>query len=292
MPITLTLDCFDPVAIMESGQCFRMCSAGINTVEAIANGKCVHITTLDGGRFRFDCTRAVFESTWRTYFDVDTDYAHIIAAAPADDIFLQRALVYARGLRLLQQDPWETLCGFILSQRKHIKAIRACMEALCEAFGDPVPGTTRKSFPTAATLAALSDAQARICGLGYRTPYLLDAARKVASRQLDLAAIAALPDDTLQQALLTVSGVGVKVADCVMLFAYRRLSRAPVDVWIRRVIDELYNGISPFQAYGEYAGVYQQYMFMLRRDEKQMSPATPPDCACDPKALSRKQHNG
>jgi N-glycosylase/DNA lyase len=106
----------------------------------------------------------------------------------------------------------------------------------------------------------------RALGLGYRAPYLLDAARRVADGRLNLDLLAALPDGPLQAALLTVRGVGVKVADCVMLFAYHRLSRAPVDVWIRRVIDCAYGGVSPYEGYGPYAGVYQQYQFMCIRD--------------------------
>lgn len=267
MPPELTLDEFDPRKIMESGQCFRMKPLSADTVETVAFGRRVAVTDLGGSRFRFDCEPEAFEAVWRDYFDLDRDYRSIAENAPAGDAYLARAIGHARGTRILRQEPWETLCGFILSQRKHLKAIRACMEALCDAFGEPVEGTRRRAFPTPERLAALTEGEARLCGLGYRTPYLLAAARDVASGRLDLAAMDRLPDEELLSRLMGVHGVGVKVAECVMLFGFGRLSRAPVDVWIRRVIDEVYLGVSPFEGYGAYAGIYQQYLFILRRDE-------------------------
>jgi N-glycosylase/DNA lyase len=265
MPVTLSLPCFDPVVILESGQCFRMIAPDSQTVETVALGRCLRIHLSGAGRFTFDCDLDTFNAVWRPYFDLDTDYAAICAAAPAADVPLQQALACMAGLRILRQDPWETLCGFILSQRRHIRAIRANMEALSKAFGEPIEGSARNAFPTAERLAAQSEAALRALGLGYRAPYVLDAARRVASGRLNLQALSALPDEPLFAALRTVAGVGVKVADCVMLFGYRRLARAPVDVWIRRVIDESYGGEAPFAGYGAYAGIYQQYLFMHRR---------------------------
>ncbi len=251
---------------MESGQCFRMVPLSEGACEVVAFGERVTLTRAAEGFIALDCDTAAFDNLWRGYFALDMDYGAILAAAPAGDAFLAKALAHARGLRILRQQPWETLCGFILSQRKHIKAIRANMEALCGACGAPVAGTGRRAFPTPQAVAGMDEAALRALGLGYRAPYVLDAARRVADGRLDLGAIAALPDESLHAALRSVSGVGIKVADCVMLFAYGRLSRAPVDVWIQRVIDDVYGGVSPFAAYGPHAGIYQQYMFMYMRD--------------------------
>ncbi|MEA4999535.1 MAG: DNA glycosylase [Candidatus Limiplasma sp.] len=266
MPVTLTLSHFDPEQITQSGQCFRMVGVDGSTHELIAFGRCLRVTTLGGGRYRFTCTPAEMAALWRAYFDLDTDYAALLAAAPPDDAFLQQAIRRGHGLRILRQEPWETLCGFILSQRKNLKAIRLSMETLAAAYGAPIPGSARNAFPAPARLAACTEAELRALGLGYRAPYILDAARRVASGALDLAAIAALPDEALLAALMQVNGVGMKVADCVMLFAYARYRRAPVDVWIRRVIDQVYGGASPFAGYGAYAGIYQQYLFVRMRD--------------------------
>ncbi len=266
MPVWVDTDDFDPRIIMNSGQCFRMVEAPDGLFELIAFG---HRLTLrrEGPRtVQLHCTPEAYESLWRPYFDLDTDYAAIAAAAPAADAYLARALMASRGLRILRQEPWETLCAFILSQRKHMKAIRACVEALCDRYGEALPGTARRAFPTPEALAARSEAELRACGLGYRAPYVLDAARRVADGRLNLLALAALPDAILLPALASVHGVGVKVAECVMLFAYARRARVPIDVWIRRVIDLRYGGVSPFPGYGPNAGVYQQYMFLLEKD--------------------------
>lgn len=265
MAVWVDTDDFDPRIIMDSGQCFRMVETPDGLFELIAFGQRLTLQKEGPRRVRLDCAPEAFDRLWRPYFDLDTDYAAIAAAAPQGDHYLAKALAVSHGLRILRQEPWETLCAFILSQRKHLKAIRACVEALCDRFGEPVPGTARKAFPTPQTLAAQSEAQLRTCALGYRTPYLLDAARRVASGQLDLAALAAQPDDMLLAALCTVHGVGVKVAECVLLFAYARHAHVPIDVWIRRVIDLRYGGVSPFPGYGPYAGVYQQYMFLLEK---------------------------
>ena len=266
MAITLHTPHFDPQTIADSGQCFRMIALDGGNFEALAYGERLLLYVGADGGVTLACDQAAFDRLWRAYFDLDTDYAALHAAAPAGDTYLACALANARGLRILRQEPWETLCGFILSQRKNLKAIRAAMEALCNAYGEPVAGTARKAFPTPARIAAAGEPALRALGLGYRAPYVWDAAQRVADGRLPLAALAALPDEALHAALLSVSGVGVKVAECVMLFAYHRLARAPVDVWIQRVINEQYGGCSPFAGYGEYAGVYQQYQFMLRRD--------------------------
>ncbi len=290
MPVQIKVEHFDPFLIMDSGQCFRMVRLTENTVETVALGRRVAVTALGGGNFSFDCSPDEYERLWKPYFDLDTDYGELLAAAPRGDAFLARALAAGEGLRILRQDPWETLCAFILSQRKNLGAIRACVEALCGRFGEPVEGTERKAFPTPERLAALSACEAGTCGLGYRTPYLMDAAQKVASGLLDLPALGRLPDAALFERLLSIHGVGVKVADCVMLFGYHRLSRAPVDVWIQRVIEEEYGGASPFSAFGEYAGVYQQYLFVLRRDEGRERRAQPAQCSkkTKPRAASAR----
>ena len=169
----LELDCFDPFKIADSGQCFRMQATG-HTVETVALDRHLTITALGSDRFRFDCTAEEFARIWRPYFALDTDYSAITVAAPQKDEYLARALAHTRGLRILRQDPWETLCCFILSQRKNLKAIRTCVERICDAYGEPVEGTARKSFPTPERLAAAGDGGLCLCGLGYRAPYLLE----------------------------------------------------------------------------------------------------------------------
>lgn len=262
----LILPCFDPQRIARSGQCFRMRVNARGTVTALAGADRVRITPLGNDRFCFDCPSEAFERRWRAYFDLDTDYRAIERDAAGRDEPLARAACACGGLRILRQDPWETLVCFLISQRKSIPAIQTCVEALCARCGVRVGrGRGRYfAFPAPEALLAAGEAGLRACGMGYRAPYLLDAARRVAEGRADLEAMAALPDGELLEELMRIHGVGVKVASCVMLFGYHRMATAPVDVWVQRVIDEDYGGQSPFPGYGEYAGVFQQYLFYGR----------------------------
>lgn len=266
----IRIPCFDPALIARSGQCFRMRVQDGGAVTALAGADRVRVTPLGGERFRLSCSPEDFDRRWRRYFDLDTDYAAIERDAAARDETLARAACACRGLRILRQDPWEALICFLISQRKSIPAIQTCVEALCRRFGTGIGrGRGRyNAFPQPEALLAAGERGLRACGVGYRAPYLLDAARRVLDGRTDLVAMAALPDGGLLEQLLQIHGVGVKVASCVMLFGYHRLSAAPVDVWIRRVIEEDYGGRSPFPGYGERAGIFQQYLFYGRIAQK------------------------
>ena len=159
------------------------------------------------------------------------------------------------------------LITFIISQRKSIPAIRTAVEHLAQCCGEPLSaeGDEVCLFPTPAQLCSLSEDQLAACGLGYRTRYIRNAACQAASGALDLRALASLPDDVLFSRLLALDGVGKKVANCVCLFGYGRTAMAPIDVWIQRLIDEEFGGHDPFPAYGQQAGIVQQYLFYYKR---------------------------
>lgn len=265
--ITINNPDFDIQKIADSGQCFRLRQNAINGYTLIAHDRVLHIRQTPEGCL-MDCDQREFDSLWRSYFDLDTDYAAIRAKADLEDAFLQRACTYGRGIRMLRQDPWEMLISFIISQRKNIPAIQYCIEALSVRYGNLLEDTGEAqlySFPSAQRLATLNEQEFLACSLGYRAKYVLAAARMVASGALDLDAIAALPDDALFSALLAVPGVGEKVANCVMLFGYHRLSRFPRDVWIIRVEEREYGGAFPLERYPFDAGALQQYIFYYAR---------------------------
>ena len=258
---------FDIRKIAESGQCFRLRRGRHEEYTLIALNRVLRIRQADEGCI-LDCEQAEYASLWRDYFDMGTDYAAIRAAADPEDAFLQRACVYGQGIRMLRQDPWEMLVSFIISQRKNIPAIQYCIEALCSRYGEVLEENGKErlySFPSARRLAELSEPEFLACSLGYRAKYLLAAAHMVASGALDLDAIATLPDERLFAALLAVPGVGEKVANCVMLFGYHRLSRFPRDVWINRVEEREYGGAFPLERYPDLAGALQQYVFYYAR---------------------------
>ncbi len=266
--IRVALPGVDLVKIAESGQCFRMTAGPQGRFQIVAEDRLLSLSPLGRDQYELDCTEEMFQHHWSPYFDLDTDYEAFLAAVPETDAFLHAAARYSRGMTILRQDPWEMLITFILSQRKNIPAIRNCVERLCAAFGEPIMAegvTTARAFPTAPALAAQSPEALAACGLGYRTGYVLAAARMVATGEIDLHALRAYSDDQLMEALRTVPGIGEKVASCVMLFGYHRLDAFPRDVWIRRVTDVEYGGQFPVERYAGFAGVIQQYAFYYAR---------------------------
>ncbi len=263
-PLIKSIPGFDLPLTAVSGQCFRFNQLDDGCFALIAHGKRLHIHDLGGGRFACDCAGDDFERIWRPYFDVDCDYGAIGASIDQSDAFLQAAYAYARGLRILRQNPWETLVSFIISQRKNIPAIKGCVETLSRRFGVQIDDTGW-AFPQPGQLARLTLEELQSCGLGYRSSYILQTARIVAEGKIDPDALCAADDAALEEALLALPGVGVKVANCVILFGYHRLSAFPRDVWINRVIDREYGGSFPLHLYTPFAGVIQQYMFCYGR---------------------------
>lgn len=162
------------------------------------------------------------------------------------------------------------LITFIISQRKSIPAIRSAVEMLCEKAGTLCEegGENFYTFPRPGELARLSEEDLRECSLGYRAPYIYQTVKRVCREKIHLSQWNSLPDETLIEKLLEFPGVGIKVANCTALFGFHRISRAPIDVWIERVIREHYGGRNPFVLYPETAGIMQQYMFYYIRNER------------------------
>ncbi|GDY20789.1 8-oxoguanine DNA glycosylase [Verrucomicrobiota bacterium] len=212
------------------------------------------------------------------YLQTHIDLAAILATFP-DDEPMRAAVAACPGLRLLRQDPWECLASFILSSTKQIVQIQQIVALLCERFGEPlaVPAGHAPvfNFPSAQQLAARDEAALRACKMGFRAPYLLGTARMVSDGTVDLARLATLPVAAARDELLRFPGVGRKIADCVLLFAYGFQDAFPVDVWVRKALQQLYfprrrasaKRIEKFAAthFGPNAGYAQQYLFHYMR---------------------------
>lgn len=261
--LSLTISNFDLQQIADSGQCFRMVQIEENHYRLIARNRVLHVSQ-SGSTFTFDCTQDEFGSFWRDYFDLDTDYTSYLNSIPEDDFFLQSAILQGGGIRILRQDPWEMLITFIISQRKNIPAIKKSVEVLCQLCGTPL-GETLYAFPTPEQLSACSLEELKSCSLGYRAKYICQTAAMVAADPSCLAACADYPDDLLRQFLMSFPGVGAKVSNCVMLFGYHRIAAFPLDVWMNRVIEQVYHNHFPLERYEGFAGVIQQYMFYYGR---------------------------
>jgi N-glycosylase/DNA lyase len=174
----------------------------------------------------------------RRYFGLDVSMPEIVASFPAD-AWLDRARAFAPGLRILRQEPWETLCNFICSSLKQIVQIAQINQDLRRAFGRPL-GDDLHTFPEPAVLALASEADLRACRLGFRARHLFVAARQIASGEVSLEHVGTLPTAAAREELMRLRGVGAKVANCILLFAYGRAEAFPIDVWVERVLRRLY----------------------------------------------------
>ena len=211
------------------------------------------------------------EALARHYFSLDHPLEEIYAAFPSDPMSVE-SLALCRGLRIIRQPRWECLATFITSSMKQVAHIRAMSLALRREFGNPAKyGNT---YPAPDIIAASKEDAIRACGLGYRAGNLIGTAAMLASGKVDLDALAVLETPALREALMKLPGVGVKVANCVLLFAYERLDAVPIDVWIHRVLIAMRRGRrgTPAQLaryarknLGPYAGYVQQYLFHRAR---------------------------
>lgn len=248
-------DDFDLEKIMNSGQAFRIAKVG-NYYRFIHGSDIIYIRHIEGPTYE------ILGGAFEDYFDMGRNYSKIRKTASKDS-FLADAAECGRGIRILRQDPFETMISFIISQRKSIPSIKACVEGIAKKYGEAIKTEfeTVYRFPTAAELAVATEDELRDLKTGYRAPYILDAVRRVNSGELDLIGINKLSDTELIETLKTVNGIGDKVANCIGLFAYGRTGLAPIDTWIRKIMDNYYGGENPFIKYGNAAGIMQQYAF-------------------------------
>lgn len=268
MEITINDD-FNLEKIIASGQCFRAYRKSDGGYCFITGKNTISIVECSNGSFIMDCTENEWENIWYDYFDLSRNYAQVRTGVHHQDYSMKRMAEYGKGIRILKQEPWETIITFIISQRKSIPAIKKSVECLCTMAGDKLSPSSglSYSFPTPTAILNMTPEKLKACGLGYRTDFVIDAAEKVKSGFIELESLNGTTDAALLETLKYIKGVGDKVANCVGLFAYNRVDCAPVDVWINRIIENIYQGHNPFADYEKNAGIYQQYMFFYAKHE-------------------------
>ena len=259
-------DDFDPEKIFTCGQCFRWNRGPDGSFTGVALGHAARLRR-EGDRLLISGTRRELEEIWHGYFDLDRDYRALRRSVCIDD-YMRAASDFGAGIRILNQDRWETLCSFLLSQCNNIPRIKKIVEALCALYGDEITFNGRKyfSFPGPERLAALEPEDLLPIRCGYRAPYVIAAARAVASGELDLDALAKGDIQTAKAALTALPGIGDKVANCVILFSLRLGSAFPVDVWMKKALKAHYPEGLDSGVFGENAGLAQQYMFYYQRE--------------------------
>ncbi|MCM1507666.1 MAG: DNA-3-methyladenine glycosylase 2 family protein [Ruminococcus flavefaciens] len=243
-----TLDC---------GQAFRWKKIQSDfpcTYEGYFLNTYLKISQTEKNEFIFhDTTEKDFLDIWYDYFDFGTDYSELKRQFSEDET-LRKACEFAGGIRLLKQDAWECLISFIISQNNNIPRIKGIINRLCEHYG---------SFPTAEMLLSETPESLEYLRSGFRAKYICDAVKKVSDGTADLEKIKSLPLDEARKALQQIKGVGAKVSECVLLFGMHRTEAFPVDVWIKRVLEEYYP-----QGFPDFAekGIAQQYLFHYMRN--------------------------
>lgn len=275
--VTRKIGFFDMHKIADSGQAFRIRDIDETHTELVAFGRYLQVADLGDNEFAFSCSEKEFSQIWASFFDLDRDYEKAVSSIEPEDKYLKEAAVFSRGIRILKQDIFETVISYIISQRRSIPSITTSVERISALCGKKIAAPDLKApfvkplkkeyyaFPSPSELASLSLEQIEATGVGYRAPYIAQAAAGFNDGLLDPGSLTLLDDEALYKALTAMYGVGTKVANCVMLFAFARTSRFPVDVWIQRIVDRYYGGSFDCSKYPETAGIMQQFMFYYER---------------------------
>ena len=266
---------YDLDATLISGQAFRWRQIGSAWEGVVAN----HWVRLQSESEMITAATAVPVNDWswlHNYLQLSVDLEPILRTFPKDPA-MRASINACRGLRLLRQDPWECLASFILSSTKQIVQIQQIVALLCERFGRALPtkGEPAYSFPSFTELARVSEADLRSCKMGFRAPYLLATAKMLLAGEVDLEQLRRTELNCARAELIKLPGVGRKIADCVLLFAYGFPHAFPVDVWVLKALRTLYfpkrrptpkklRGFADTY-FGPYSGYAQQYLFHYMR---------------------------
>lgn len=254
---------FDLAQTLDCGQAFRWTKDQNNVWHGIAFNRYIELYEEEKNIVIKGSNQDDFENIWRYYFDLSRDYSAIIDKISQDKT-VAKAAQYSSGIRLLNQEPWEALCSFIISQNNNIPRIKGIIERLCENFGQKIHGGY--TFPSAENIAKLTPDDLGVIRAGFRAKYIIDAAQKVSSGEINLETLKNTDYDTAREKIMTIKGVGPKVADCVLLYGLSHKNAFPRDVWINRALEQLFDGKIP-DCVENYGGIVQQYIFHYIRNQ-------------------------
>ena len=267
---------FDLDHIFDCGQCFRWGKNSDGSYTGIARGMPpARLTFQPPGKLTMhNVTEPDFKRFWHGYLDLDRDYGKIKGRLSANDPKMAEIIGFGQGIRILRQDPWETLVTFIISQNNNIPRIKKCIESLCDNFGKSAGeygGREYFDFPEAEALAGLDPEDLAVCRLGYRAGYITDVTKSILKDGMDR--LYSMRDAGAEEAyayLTGLHGVGPKVANCILLFSLGKFGSFPIDVRVKQAMNRVYGidredkrAMAEFAAanFGEYGGAAQQYLF-------------------------------
>lgn len=277
------LPSFNAKHIFECGQCFRWDEEQDKSYTGIVDENVINVKEEENKVIFSSYGADDLEKLVKNYFDLDRNYEEIKATLSKIDEHLAKSIEYGSGIRILNQDLWETIISFIISANNNIPRIKGIINRLSQKYGRKIEwkGKEYYTFPTVEELSKASVEDLRSLGLGFRDIRVYETTQKILSREVDLGKLHNEQNtEKVRNTLLTLSGVGPKVADCILLFStLKRFDVFPIDVWVRRVMNELYiknedetrvnkKEIEKLarEKYGDLEGIAQQYLFFWKRD--------------------------
>jgi len=270
---------FNLTHTFECGQCFRWKPNLDGSYTGIVGEGIYNIRMLEDSDLIIESSIPDSKEFFEKYIDNLTDYSTIKQLLLKSDKSMEKAVEYGYGMRILKQEPWETLASFIISANNNIPRIMKTVENIARAYGKQIEfkGKAYNLFPKPEELADARDEDLKCCGLGFRGKYIKRAAQMISSGEIDLEKIGNMDSTSARSELTKIQGVGPKVADCVLLYSYAKADVFPIDVWIKRIVETIYFGkekklheMQEFarNKYGELAGFAQQYLFYYARENK------------------------
>lgn len=281
------IESFEPKHIFECGQCFRWNIEDDGSYTGVVKNNVLNVKKEENSIIIKGMCEDNLEELCKDYFDLDTDYQKIKNKLSKLDNNLRVSIKYGKGIRILKQDIWEALISFIISANNNIPRIKGIIERISKQYGEEIIWDNKKyyTFPNPEQLSNASVSDLRKLGLGFRDVRVFETCRLINQNIISIEELGTIKNiDELKEQLLRFPGVGPKVADCIMLFSMKKLEVFPIDVWVKRVMTELYGDeirklknnstiISNKQIleyaqqyFGNLAGVAQQYLFYWRRD--------------------------
>lgn len=276
---------FEPKHIFECGQCFRWNLEEDGSYTGVVGENVINVKKEQNNVIIKGNFKEKVEDVCNKYFDLETNYEDIKKKLSEIDNNMMLSIEYGNGIRILHQDVWEALISFIISANNNIPRIKGIIERISKQYGKKIEwqGKTYYTFPTVSELSKASVKDLRNLGLGFRDTRVFETTRMVANKQIDIEKLENIENvNKLREELLKFPGVGPKVADCIMLFSMKKYEVFPIDVWVKRVMTELYFNTNPEEIkvnpsnkkilefatnkFGKLAGLAQQYLFFWRRE--------------------------
>lgn len=255
--------CLDIELCLFCGQAFRWKKKKDGSFHGVVDGRVTDIIKTGNEIIFRNTSEEDFLCLWSDYFDLETDYVNIVDKFNEDEN-IRAATEEFYGIRILHQKPWEALCSFIISQNNNIPRITGIIDRLCESFGEKI-GENDYTFPSYERLRNVTVDDLSVLRAGFRAKYIADAVEKLCSGEISLDKIKEMPIEDARNELMKIKGVGAKVAECTLLYGFGRKEAFPVDVWVKKIMAEMYPEGLPECTKGV-EGIAQQYLFHWRRN--------------------------